>query len=332
MRLLILGGTVFLGRHLVTAALERGHEVTIFTRGTSAPQGTFENVEHLIGDRDGNLAALRDRTWDAVIDTSGFVPRVVRQSAELLKNSVAHYTFISTISVYKDMSRAGVDETAPVLELEDKSSEEVAKYYGELKAMCEEVVEETYGDRSLIVRPGLIVGPYDKTDRFTYWPTRVAKGGQVLAPENPERPLQVIDARDLADWTVRMTEAKATGTYNATGPSTPLTMGALLETCLKVAKSNAEFVWVPESFLKEQEVGEWMELPLWIASGPMDGMLQVNTDLALKHGLTCRPIEQTVADTLAWDASRSADIPRKAGMKPEKEQQVLAAWFASRQQ
>jgi 2'-hydroxyisoflavone reductase len=329
MKLLILGGTVFLGRHLVWAALERGHEVTIFTRGVSAPQGSLEKVEHLVGDRDGRLDALRGRSWDAVIDTSGYVPRVVGQAVDLLKDAVGHYTFISTISVYADLTKPNYDESAPVLELEDPTSEDVHRDYGSLKALCERVVEAAYPGRSLIIRPGLIVGPYDITDRFTYWPARVAKGGQVLAPGDPERPVQFIDARDLAAWTIRMTEAKETGVYNATGPASRLTMGELLAACKEVSGSDAEFVWVPESFLKAHGVGQWMELPLWISEYGPTGMLQANIQKALAHGLAFRDVRETIADTLAWDRTRPSDYERRAGLKPEREQALLAEFLAS---
>lgn len=326
MKVLILGGTVFLGRHLVQAALQNGHEVSIFTRGASAPKGTFEGVEHLIGNRDGDLQALLGRTWDAVIDTSGFLPRIVSQSAQALKDSVSQYIFISTLSVYKDMSSIGADETSELLELEDETSEDIAKYYGELKTACERVIQKTYGDRALIVRPGLIVGPYDKTDRFTYWPVRVAKGGQVLAPGTPERRLQVIHGADLAEWTIHMMESRAHGVFNATGPSLPLTMGEFLEACKRVSGSDAEFVWVEDEFLTDQGVGEWMELPLWIADPSMKAMMYTNIDKALHSGLRFRGIEETIQDTLDWNATRSPDVVWKAGLDAEKEARVLAAW------
>jgi 2'-hydroxyisoflavone reductase len=326
-KLLILGGTVFLGRHIVDAALKRGHEVTIFSRGTSTPKGAIAGVEHLIGNRDGNLNSLLGRTWDAVIDTSGYVPRIVRQSAEALQGSVGHYTFISSISVYQNLSTPGTDESSTVLELEDPASEDVQSHYGALKVLCERVIQEVYPGNSLIIRPGLIVGPYDKTDRFTYWPVRVAKGGQVLAPGDPHRQIQVIDARDLAAWIMRMVEIQGTGLFNATGPEEPLTMGNLLEACKSVSGSDAELVWVPDEFLVEQQVGEWMELPLWIADENFRAMMQVNVDRAVQHGLTFRPVEQTIRDTLAWDATRPTDLGRRAGLGPEREQAVLAAWL-----
>ena len=217
-KLLVLGGTRFVGRHLVEAALARGHEVTLFNRGNH-PE-VFPEVEGLIGDRDGDLGALENRTWDAALDTSGYVPRLVRDSAERLRDAVGHYTFISTVSVYPDTLPPHADEDARVRGLEDPLTEEVTNgTYGGLKVLCEEAVREIYGARSLVIRPGLVVGPYDPTDRFTYWPVRVAEGGEVLAPGVPEAPVQFIDARDLAAWTLGMIEGRETGTYNAVSPA-----------------------------------------------------------------------------------------------------------------
>src|SRR5579872_4273010 len=231
MKLLILGGTVFLGRHIVEAALARGHEVTLFNRGQHNPD-LFPEVEKLRGDRNGDLAALQGRQWDAAIDTSGFVPRVVRASAEALANAVKHYTFISSISVYADFTKLGIDESSPVAKLVDESVEEVTgETYGGLKALCEQAAEEALPGKVLIVRPGLIVGPDDQTDRFTYWPYRVAQGGEMLAPGRPAHQEQFIDVRDLAQWIVRMVEAGKTGVYNATGPDYVLSTQQLLEVC-----------------------------------------------------------------------------------------------------
>ena len=211
MKLLILGGTKFLGRHAVDAALAAGHEVTTFTRGQTNPE-LHPEIEHLHGDRDGSLDALAGRTWDGVVDTSGYVPRIVRRSAELLRDSVARYVFVSSISAYGDFS-APITEETPVAELEDPDTEEIMESYGALKAACERVVEGVYGDRSARVRAGLIVGPFDPTDRFTYWPRRIAAGGTVLAPGDPEAPVQFVDARDLAAWLVHVAlDGTATGT------------------------------------------------------------------------------------------------------------------------
>ena len=330
MKILILGGTVFLGRHLVDAALARGHEVTLFNRGQHNPE-LYPQVEKLRGDRDGNLSALEGRRWDAAIDTSGYVPRIVRASAELLAPNVGHYTFVSSLSVYGDTRAPGMDESTPLATMEeDPDSEEVQKYYGPLKARCEQTVEEVLPGRALSIRAGLIVGPHDPTDRFTYWPRRVAQGGDVLAPGRPERYVQFIDARDLAEWNIRMVESGGAGIYNASGRHDTTTMGDLLETCKRVAGSDARFVWVEEPFLEEREVGPWMELPLWIpeAREEMAGFLRASSDKAIADGLTFRPLAETARDTLAWDRTRPADTEHRAGMKPESESELLEAWRA----
>ncbi len=325
MKLLILGGTAFLGRHLVEAALARGHIVTLFNRGQTNPD-LFPEAEKLRGKRDGDLTALQGRRWDAVIDTSGYVPRIVRASAELLAASTNHYTFISSISAYADFSTPDFDESAPLGKLADETVEEIdGGNYGPLKALCEQAVEQAMPGRALVVRPGLIVGPYDPTDRFTYWPHRVAQGGDVLAPGRPERPVQFIDARDLAEWTLRMVEAGQTGTYHATGPDYSLTLGRLLETCKAISNSGARFVWVSESCLLEAGAAPWMELPLWIPESDTSstGFLRANVSKAISAGLTFRPLAETVQDTLAWDATRPADREWRAGLKPAQEQRFL---------
>ncbi len=328
MKLLILGGTVFLGRHLVEAALARGHEVTLFNRGQHNPD-LFPNVEKLRGNRDGDWEALQGREWDAVIDTSGYVPRVVRASAALLADAVKHYTFISSLSVYADFSVVGIDESAPVGKLQDETVEEVTgETYGPLKALCEQAAEQAMPGRVLNIRPGLIVGPYDPTDRFTYWVHRVARGGEVLAPGRPEYLVQFIDARDLAEWNVRMVEAEQTGVYNATGLDYPLTMGQLLEECKTVSGSDAQFTWVDEQFLLDAKVQPWMELPLWIPESDPNsaGFSAFDCGKAIADGLTFRPLAETIRDTLAWDATRPADVERRAGLKRERETELLEAW------
>lgn len=326
-RILILGGTVFLGRHLVDVALARNHQVTLFNRGRHNPE-LYPQVEKLRGDRDGGLQALEGRRWDAVIDTSGYFPRVVRQSAHLLAAAVDHYTFISTISVYADIKEPGTNEEAPVAHLADQSVEEITgDTYGGLKALCEQVVEEQLPGRALIIRPGLIVGPHDPTDRFTYWPHRVAQGGEVLAPDGPGWPTQIIDARDLAEWTVRSVEKQMTGVYNATGPAYRLTIGGVLEESRNVSGSDAEMVWVDEPFLLESGVQPWSELPLWIPK--QDGgepFNEVSIDRAVTAGLIFRPIAETVRDTLTWDSSRPDGEPLRAGITREREAELLLAW------
>src|SRR5215203_624305 len=287
MKILILGGTVFLGRHLVEAALAGGHDVTLFNRGQHNPE-LFPAVEKLRGDRDGDLSALEGRRWDAVIDTSGYVPRIVGASAALLAPNAGHYTFISSLSVYGDTRSPGMDESVPVATIDDPANESVQEYYGALKALSEQAAERAMPGRVLSVRAGLIVGPHDPTDRFTYWPRRVAEGGDVLAPGQPERFIQFIDVRDLAAWTVTMAESGGTGIYNANGRHDTTTMADLLETCTAVAGSDARLIWVDDAFLSEQGAGPWMQLPLWIpeSNAEMAGFLRVSSDKAIADGLT----------------------------------------------
>lgn len=326
MKLLILGGTVFVGRHIVRAAQERGHDVVLFNRGKSNPD-LFPGIEQLRGDRDGDLSALDGGKWDAVVDTSGYVPRVVRASAERLAGAVEHYTFISTLSVYPDLSVEGLDESAPVATIDDPTVEEVTgESYGPLKALCEEVVQDVYGDGGLVIRPGVIVGPHDPTDRFTYWPVRVDRGGDVLAPGPRERRIQFIDARDLATWTVHMVEQRKAGVYNATGPEGGLAMDRMLSTCRRVAESDARFAWVDEAFLMEHGVQPWVELPLWLAGEEAAGFGSVNVEKAVADGLRFRPLEETAADTLRWASERPADHEWRAGLSAEREEELLQAW------
>jgi 2'-hydroxyisoflavone reductase len=330
MNILILGGTIFVGRALVEAALAGGHRLTLFHRGRSNP-GLFPQVEHILGERDGDLAALAGRRWDAVIDTCGYLPRLVRSSARRLAGSVGQYTFISSISVYADTSTPGVNESAAVGRLADESMETInGESYGPLKALCEQAVEDELPGRALLLRPGLIVGPHDPSDRFTYWPVRVAAGGEVLAPSAPERVVQFIDVRDLAEWTLRRIEAGALGVYNVDGPAQPVAMGDLLECCRQVSGSDARLTWVDEAFLQENQVGEWIELPLWIPqSDPASaGFFHISIQKALDSGLTLRPLAETVQATLDWAATRPPDHAWRAGLKREREAGLLAAWQA----
>ncbi|HYN87230.1 MAG TPA: SDR family oxidoreductase [Ardenticatenaceae bacterium] len=335
MKLLVLGGTLFLGRHVVEAALDRGHEVTLFNRGQTNP-GLFPEVEKLQGDRNRRLEALEGRRWDAVIDPSGYVPRLVRMSAELLKDAVEHYAFVSTIGVYADFKQQGIDEEAPTQELDDPATEEVTgDSYGGLKVLCERAVEEVMPGRALIVRAGLLVGPHDPTDRFTYWPRRVARGGEVLAPGRPDQQVQFIHARDAADWMVRMAEERKGGTYNVTGPAERLTMGEVLETCREVTGSDARLTWVSEEFLLANEVTPWSELPLWLPPH-WAGMQGTNVSRVLEAGLTFRPLAETIRDTLAWDAARpgaeetgarlASGAGTRAGLDPDREAELLRKW------
>jgi 2'-hydroxyisoflavone reductase len=326
-QLLILGGTVYVGRHLVDAARRRGHEVSIFNRGQHNPD-LHPDVEKLRGDRDGDLRALEGRRWDAAIDTSGYVPRVVRASAELLAGAVDHYTFISTLSVYSDVGTPGIDEHGKLGTLTDHTVEEVTgETYGPLKVLCEQAVEQAFADRAFIPRPGLIVGPYDPTDRFTYWLHRVARGGEVLAPNPPEAPIQFIDVRDLAEWTIRMVESHQTGIYNATGPDYVLTMGRLLEECRAVSGSDARFTWVDGRFLIEAGVTPWMGLPIWVGDEEeARGFHAIDCSKAIAAGLDFRPLAETIRDTLAWDATRPADTEWRAGLNADRERELLQTW------
>jgi 2'-hydroxyisoflavone reductase len=320
MRLLILGGTKFLGRHAVDAALAAGHDVTIFTRGQTNPD-LYPEVEHLTGDRDGNLAALEGRTWDGVVDTSGYVPRILRQSAELLRDAVGRYVFVSSISVYAGFSKP-LDESSAVAELEDPATEEIMEHYGALKAACETVIDEVYGDRGANVRAGLIVGPYDPTDRFTYWPRRIAAGGDVLGPGDPDAPVQFVDARDLAAWMVELALAGPGGTFNATGPAEKLTFAGFLDRATAAIGSDANVVWVDEQKVLDAGIEGWSELPLWLPGDDYAGMSQADTRRALDAGLTFRPLEETVLDTLAWDSTVEGDRPT---LTREKERIALGA-------
>ena len=329
MHLLILGGTVFLGKHLAAAALSRGHQVTLFNRGKNNPH-LFPDVEKLHGDRtqaDG-LSTLQGRKFDAVIDTSGYVPRIVRGSADFLADAAPIYCFISSISVYKDFKTADIDESAPVGTLEDPAVEDITgETYGPLKALCETAVENFFPKRALNIRPGLIVGPDDPTDRFTYWPHRIAQGGKVLAPGDPNSLAQFIDVRDLSEWNIRLLEQEKTGTYNATGPDSPLTFGELLLVSQQVSGSDIDLTWVSESFLQSENVQPWSELPLWIPeSEEMPGFSRVSISKALQDGLTFRSLAETIHDTFAWDSERPQEGAWKSILKPERETALLEKW------
>jgi 2'-hydroxyisoflavone reductase len=302
---------------VVDAALARGHEVTTFTRGETNPD-LFPDVEKLHGDRDGKLEELRGREWDAVIDTSGQIPRVVRQSAELLRENVPHYTFTSSVSAYASFERGPSEDDAA--HSEEPPDETDMEFYGQRKASCERSVLEIYGEDVLIIRPGLIVGPHDPTGRFTYWPHRIARGGDVLAPEPRDAQVQYIDVRDLAEWMVRLVEERATGVFNATGPGEHRSMEQLLEACRSTVNPDANLVWVNTDVLRENEVGEWMELPLWLSDPEFAGLLQTDIAKAIAHGLTFRRDEEIIRATLS-----DAELTDAAGMKPEREQELLAA-------
>jgi 2'-hydroxyisoflavone reductase len=334
LRILILGGTGFTGPYQVRYALSRGHKVTTFNRGKTHPGELPNEVEQLIGDRNGQLDALKDRQWDVAIDNPTTLPEWVRDAGQILKGNVEHYVFISTISVYADTSK-GVDETASLAQYDgpDPYKETLEamrasgyKTYGPLKALSEQEAEKWFSGKTLIIRPGLIVGPGDETDRFTYWPVRIDRGGEVLAPGNPNDPVQFIDARDLAEWTIRMVENRETGIYNATGPAKPLGIRKMLDEIKDALNSNAKLTWVPVDFLKQQSVEAWSDMPVW--AGDELGLARTNINRALAKGLTFRPLAETTRDTLAWFKSLPQDRQSKihAGLALEREAEVLAAW------
>ncbi len=327
-RILVLGGTGFLGPAFVDAARSRGHVLTLFNRGKTHP-GMFPDVEQLHGDRDGQLDALRGRTWDAVLDTSGYVPRVVRQSAELLAPAVQRYLFVSTISVYADDIPPGADEGAKLAELPDPRSEDVPKYYGGLKVACERAVEAALPGRVAVVRPGLIVGPGDPTDRFTYWPVRLDRGGEVLAPGDGGDPVQVIDVRDLAEFMVGLLERGDVGTWNAVGPASRLVLRDLLAQVAAGVGAAPALRWVPWSFLAQEKVTPWGDMPA-VVPGAESALAQVSIARALAKGIRFRPVADTARDTLAWwkglPEARRARL--RAGISPEREAEVLARWKA----
>jgi 2'-hydroxyisoflavone reductase len=309
-RLLVLGGTKFLGRALAEEALSRGHELTLFNRGRTGPE-LFPEAEHLRGDRKGDLSALEGRVWEAVVDTSGYVPGDVRASAEQLRDS-GRYAFVSSVSVYADFS-TGPTESSPTAELGDMPIDELSSdfsNYGPLKALAEREVERVFGERALIVRPGLIVGPYDPTGRFTYWADRLERGGEVLAPGPPERKAQFVDVRDLAAWILDALEAERSGTFNVTNEG--VAWGELL--------AAADVTWVSDAFLQEHEVGPWLELPLWLPDPDWAGMHATDVSRAVDAGLRFRPLAETLK------GAATAQLEDGVGLTPEREAELLEAW------
>jgi 2'-hydroxyisoflavone reductase len=319
-KLLVLGGTSFLGRHIVELALRAAAEITLFNRGVTNPN-LFPQATHLIGDRDGALDSLRGQGFDCVIDTSGFTPEAVRSTLDML-GDIGHYTFVSTMSVYTDRGRKA-GEDGELVQLSEREQGGPGATYGPLKELSERVVRDRFPD-AFIPRPGLIVGPHDPTGRFTYWPVRFFIGGRVLAPCPPTASVQVLDVRDLAAWIYHAAQVRLSGTYNAV--SRPMSMSTVLEECRRSARSrgapSSEIVWVDGQFLVEQGVRPWGELPLWV--GPDDpDLLTAPSDRALAAGLHTRPVAETAAATLEWALSTSAE---RKGLDPDKEQRVLAAW------
>lgn len=332
LRILILGGTGFTGPHQVHYAVARGHQVSVFNRGrrqADLPDG----VERLAGDRNGELDELKGRTWDVVIDNPTTLPRWVRLSGEVLQGKCDQYVFISTLSVYATWATPDVKENAPLATMPDPANEEVQRYYGALKALSEQEAERWYPGKVTVIRPGLIVGPRDETDRFTYWPVRIARGGEVLCPGNPTDAAQVIDARDLAEWTIRMVEERHYGIYNATGPRSPMGMGEMLAGIRAALPGDLDlkFTWADADFLQQQQVRPWADMPVWFPPrGEMLGWGTANIERAVAKGLTFRPLAETARETLAWHRTRPAEAQEKlrAGLTPEREAEVLAAWHA----
>lgn len=339
MKILVLGGSRFLGRTFVEKALAENHEVTVFNRGNQ--NHGLKDVEIIKGDRFGDLKELENRYWDAVLDTSGFIPFTVLNSTQVLMDRVNQYAFISSISVYKDWIPENLDETYPVLEMTLEEANELTKdvngpvyeYYGHFKALCERIAEKNLPGRVLNVRAGQLIGPNDYTDRIPYWIHRISKGGKVLAPGNPDRRVQLIDNNDLSKWILLMMKNQAAGTFNATGPDYSLSMKEFLDACIKVTGSNAELVWADEKFLVDQGVAPWTEMPLYVPENypisqdvdqPWKGTFSINKDKAVSSGLTFRPLVESIADIYAWEKTRSLSADEwRSGMREEKEKALL---------
>lgn len=337
MRLLVLGGTLFLGRHVVDAALARGHEVTVFTRGRR-PLPWRSGVDALRGDRDPRvapgLAALDARAWDAVADLSGYVPRVVDASAALLAKRVARYLFVSTVSVYAHAGRPGLDEDAALAPLDDPATEDVAAHYGALKAACEAVVRDRCRAGATIVRPGLIVGPHDPTDRFAYWPARFVhphllgeRPARAVVPAPQGRPIQIVDARDLAGFMLDLLERDVAGSFNACSPAGRWTFGDLVGACAQAATAPPSPVWVDDATLLAHHVTPWTGLPLWLPASEADatGLMAIDASRARRAGLATRALAETVRDTAAWIATRSNEGAWSQVLTGVRERLVLSA-------
>jgi len=330
--LLVLGGTGFLGPHVVQAAVRRGHQVTLFNRGKTNP-GLFPQLEKLVGDRAGDLRALEGRRWDAVIDTFGYLPSEVGRTALLLAPNVGRYLFISSTAAYAKLDRPELDESAPLATLADPGSEAVtAESYGALKALCEQAAERAMPGRTIALRSGLIAGPGDPTDRFTYWPVRIKRGGEVLCPGHPDDAIQLIDVRDLAEFSVLALERRLTGNFNVESAPGALTIGKLVDTCRRMLNARARLSWASADFLAEHDVVPGSDVPVWLpASGDQAGYGRLSAAKAIAAGLRYRALELTVRDTLAWFESqpeeRAAEL--RAGLAPAREAEVLAALHAA---
>lgn len=331
--ILIFGGTGFIGPHLTDEALRRGWKVTHFNRGKRAAGGV-QGVETLIGDRKGQLDALRGRKWDVVIDDTGYIPKYVKMSADLLAPNVGYCLFISSISAYASFARPN-DEHSPTGKLTDPNVEEITNdTYGPMKALCEQYTQQAFKGRLAVVRPGYIVGPLDPTDRFTYWPVRASKGGEMLAPGTPHDPVQIIDVRDLSAWMMKLVEARTTGYFNAVSPPGAFTMGDLIKTCQQASpRSDAKATWVSEDFLAAHWKKDELDLPPWSPmKGDSAGASLTSVKQASNAGLRSRPLQETVRDTLAWFQTLPPDrqAKLKAGLDPQKEADTLKAWHADK--
>jgi 2'-hydroxyisoflavone reductase len=331
LRILILGGTGFIGPHQVRAARERGHTLTLFNRGRTNP-GLFPDIETLLGDRNNNLEALKGRTWDCVIDNSGYEPAQMTLATDVLKGSVGQYIFVSTQSVYADRSIVDQDESGRVGQSGVEEQEWTG--YGPLKARCERVLRDAMSAQATIVRPAVIVGPGDASDRFTYWVQRVDRGGEILAPGLPGDPTQFIDVRDLCEWIIRLAEQRTFGIFNATGPAAPMTVSGLLDGIRSVTSTPATFTWTSHQFLADQKVRPFSDLPLWmVPAGATAGFMRMSARRAQAAGLTYRPLAVTGAETLAWWKAEPVERRNgrlRAGLTAEREAELLKAWAALR--
>jgi len=336
LRILVLGGTAFLGPQVVEAARKRGHQVTLFNRGRTRPE-LFPDLEKLQGDRDPNkgegLKALEGRSWDVVIDNCGYYPRMVKASAELAASWAKQYIFISSISAYAQADKPGQDETAALGTMEDPTLETMGpsfEYYGPLKVLCEQAAEAAMPGRATIIRPGFIVGPEDWTGRYSYWPSRVAEGGEMIAPGDGSDPVQIIDVRDLGEWVIHCAEQRVVGAFNACGPAEALSTRAMIDACIEASGMSPTLTWIPADFLTEQGVALGGDLPIWLpASGETAGFHTWSNARAVKAGLKFRPVVQTSRDILQWLKALPEEEKKRlrpAGMSRERENEVLAAW------
>ncbi|MCP4271739.1 MAG: NAD-dependent epimerase/dehydratase family protein [Gammaproteobacteria bacterium] len=338
LKILFLGGTGFLGPHTVNHAIARGHQVTLFNRGRSK-EGLFPDLEAIVGNRDPKidkgLDGLKGKQWDCVIDTSGYVPRIVNASSKLLAPHCQHYLFISSISAYADFTQSGMQEDAAVGTLEDTTVETIdSETYGPLKAYSEQAAEKNFKGRTTVIRPGLIVGPRDRTDRYTYWPVRIAKGGEVLAPGDGKDYVQYIDVRDLGQFIIHCLEQKAVGTFNATSPMDNETTQDMLGHCKRALSSDATFTWADTDFLQQNEVMPWGGMPVWVPrKGEIGGISRINSSKAEQLGLNARPRSETAVDTFTWYGQQPAARRKtlRAGISSEKEIEVLTAWHKKQQ-